>query len=152
VHELGAEIHVVTGGGWKRVSGAALSPPVFRERICGLLRLGTEGQVRDAFNQVELNSVIFECAAHRKHVPPWVTAFTRDPQTLEPLPDGTPGLLSFVDASAESFPCIIVSDDVGVILRGPCACGRDAVALRFIRRVERGGREGCAITLEKGRQ
>ncbi|MHB8269522.1 LuxE/PaaK family acyltransferase [Bradyrhizobium sp.] len=152
VEKLGAEIHVVTGGGWKRLSGAALSPPAFREQICGLLRLATESQVRDAFNQVELNSVIFECAAHRKHVPPWVTAFTRDPQTLEPLPDAAPGLFSFVDASAESYPCIIVSDDLGTIRRGPCTCGRDAVTLEFIRRVERGGRQGCAFELETSRQ
>ena len=142
------KVFVITGGGWKRASGEFMQADGFRRDVAGKLNIASLSNIRDGFNQVELNTVFLECSVHCKHVPPWVWPMTRDPATLQPLPQGQEGLLSYVDASAESYPCIIVSDDVGVVRRGACACGRDAVTVEFIRRVERGGRRGCAISLE----
>lgn len=143
----GEGIRIITGGGWKRWSGGVIEPAALRNVLARTF--GTPlTQVRDAFNQVELNTAFFECNAHRKHVPPWVWPVARDPATLLAVTDGEVGLLSFVDASADAYPGFIVSDDVGVVHRGDCPCGREAVTVEFLRRVEGGGQRGCALAIE----
>lgn len=48
-----------------------------------------------------------------------------DPETLEPVPDGTPGELVFTTLTKEAFPLIRYrSRDIACIDRSPCACGR----------------------------
>jgi long-chain-fatty-acid---luciferin-component ligase len=139
---------VVTAGGWKRLDGERIEPAAFRAMVADALGLAGEDQVRDAFNQVELNSVVFECEQHAKHLPPWLFGFTRSVDTLAAQPSGTLGLLSFVDCSASSYPASIVSDDFGTVDEQPCACGRPGAILHIERRVARGFQRGCALALE----
>lgn len=48
-----------------------------------------------------------------------------DPETGEPLPDGTEGELVFTCITKEAFPVLRYrTRDVGVVHRGTCACGR----------------------------
>lgn len=147
--QCGDGLSVVVGGGWKRHAGVALDKPAFRGMVCEAFGLSGDANVRDAFNQVELNSLMVECAHHQKHIPPWVHAFTRAPDTLEPMPNGTLGLMSFVDLSVSSYPCVIVGDDLGRVHDGPCPCGRPGPLLEVVRRVERGFQRGCALALDK---
>jgi long-chain-fatty-acid---luciferin-component ligase len=146
--QCGDRLTVVVGGGWKRHTGIALEKPAFRRLVCEAFGLSDDGNVRDAFNQVELNSLMLECVDHRMHIPPWVHAFTRAPDTLEPLPNGMHGLISFVDLSVSSYPCTIVGDDLGRVHDGPCTCGRPGPLLEVIRRVDRGFQRGCALALD----
>jgi len=81
----GTGMTVLTAGGWKRFSGQRIERAVFDPRACAAFGLADESQVRDAFNQVELNTVMIECSAHRKHVPPWLYAAARDPDRLTVL-------------------------------------------------------------------
>lgn len=48
-----------------------------------------------------------------------------DPQTLDPLPAGTPGELVFTTITKEGFPLIRYrTGDIAALLPGACACGR----------------------------
>lgn len=142
------KLYVITAGGWKKHAGGMVSRPALQEKMQAQLGMADMRQYRDCFNQVELNSVFFECDHHQKHIPPWVHAVARHPETLAALPDGETGLLSFIDASAISYPAFLVSDDVGVIRRGACGCGREAVTVEIVRRVEGRASRGCALVIE----
>jgi long-chain-fatty-acid---luciferin-component ligase len=140
---------IITAGGWKRHRGLAIPRQEFEQRCAAAFKLRHRHQVRDAFNQVELNSVFIECSAHHKHVPPWVMACTRNPATLAAQPLGELGLMSFLDASANSYPAFIVSDDVGTVEEGECPCGRAGTWISIQRRVEGRGQRGCAIAMDR---
>ncbi|MFF0487652.1 hypothetical protein ACFYTQ_01380 [Nocardia sp. NPDC004068] len=143
----GTILTVFTGGGWKRELARSVSPERFRANACTAFGLADETQVRDVFNQVEVNSVFPECRHHHKHIPPWVHAVTRDPVTFAPQPPGTPGVLCYSDASARSYPCFVISDDIGVVEEGDCDCGRAGSRLVWQRRLRGATHQGCAETL-----
>jgi long-chain-fatty-acid---luciferin-component ligase len=145
----GSSITVVSAGGWKRLSGAQIPRATFDEKVMRRFGLSQLSQVRDAFNQVELNTVFLECAAHRKHVPPWVYIATRDPDDLRVQPAGTRGVLSYLDASATGYPAFLVTDDLGVVEQGDCPCGRRGITMQVERRLTRLAERGCALTLDK---
>lgn len=145
--DAGPRLFVVTGGGWKRTRAEAIAVDAFRTRVVDVLGLESDQQVRDGFNQVELNSVFFECEHHRKHVPPWVHAVSRAADTLAPLEAGQIGLLSYIDASAISYPCALVTDDFGSIATEPCPCGRTGPTLAFDRRASM-SQAGCALKMQ----
>lgn len=142
---------VMTGGGWKRDDGGALDGEglgaLLRDAFPAVSRL----EVRDAFNQVELNSVLMECAHGRKHAPPWLHCTARD-EHLEPLPGGTAGLLSFLDPTAVSFPCFLVGDDVARVSDERCSCGAVGQTVDVVRRLARPASEGCSLKLQARRR
>lgn len=146
---LGGAAQVVTIGGWKRRGGEAVDRATFRRVVVDSFGLADESQVRDTYNMVELNTVLFECAAGALHVPPWLAASARDPQTLAPLPTGAGGLLSFLDPTAVSYPCFLLSDDFGVVhAEVDCPCGIRGDTLEVHRRVSRVESRGCALKLD----
>ncbi|BBP02934.1 long-chain-fatty-acid--CoA ligase [Sulfuriferula plumbiphila] len=137
---------VITAGGWKKYSGEAIQ----RDRLELLLseRLGVRAEnVRDSFNQVELNTVIFECQHKRKHVPPWLKVIARNPTTLMDVGEDRSGILSYLDASNVSYPCFIISEDIGRVIGG-CPCGRTGQVIEVERRVNRVESRGCAIKMD----
>jgi long-chain-fatty-acid---luciferin-component ligase len=138
---------VVTGGGWKRAEGQRVDEASFRRIVMASLGLARPAQVRDLFNQVELNTILIECDQGRKHVPPWVEVIVRDPGSLAPVAAGTRGLLSFLDASAYSFPCFVVGEDLGRLWPDRCACGRGGQTVAIERRIEGSTHQGCAPRL-----
>lgn len=140
---------VVTAGGWKRHKGLEVTRDSFNEKVCQKFGLNSTEQVRDIFNQVELNTAFVECSAHRMHVPPWVYATTRDPDNLEVQEPGKLGLLSYLDASASSYPAFIVTDDVGHVQHGACPCGREGVTMKVVRRLKRAVSRGCSIAIDE---
>jgi long-chain-fatty-acid---luciferin-component ligase len=141
---------VVSAGGWKNERGKAIGTNAFRARVAGAFRMRSESQIRDSFNMVELNSVINECSAHVKHAPPWLEVQSRDPKTNRVLPPGESGVLAFLDPSASSYPCFVLSEDVGTVTSGRCACGREGSMLHVERRLERVEARGCALRMAVG--
>ncbi|MFI5907227.1 hypothetical protein [Dactylosporangium sp. NPDC051541] len=136
---------VLTVGGWKRHQGEALAPVELRERVSGLL--GTDHRdIRDGYGMVELNSVLIECSAHRKHVPPWLEVAVLCPRRFEPVAEGTEGMLAFFDPTATSFPGFVLSEDVGVRHDTPCPCGVAGPTLTGVRRLVTVEARGCALT------
>ncbi len=139
---------VLTAGGWKKRASEAVSRPALTARAEE--RLGIAGpSVRDVFNMVELNTVIFECEWHVKHVPPWLVVLVRRPRDLSLAPPGETGILSFLDPTALSYPAFILSDDLGSVSDEPCACGRSGTTLRISRRLARVEERGCGLKLER---
>lgn len=147
---LSADSFVITGGGWKDIGGQRIAPAEFRATVQRNLKLVDQTQIRDSFNMVELNSVIHECPAHEKHVPPWVGAHCRDPETNAPLPAGSTGILAFLDATARSYPGFILSEDFGTVFDGRCRCGRSGQRLEVTRRLTRLESRGCALKMSAG--
>ena len=143
----GDSLFVFTGGGWKNRESERMQRTEFNHLVSTALGLADPAQIRDVFNQVELNTLLVECEQHHKHVPPWVHAFTRDPVTFTPLPEGQVGVLSFSDATARSYPCFIVGDDLGRIRSGVCGCGRRGVTVELLRRLRGATHAGCADTM-----
>ncbi|TDC86425.1 hypothetical protein [Actinomadura sp. 7K507] len=139
---------VITGGGRKRSEGETIARDRFNEMVSDAFGLSSPTRLRDGFNLVELNTVLFECRAQRNHVPPWLHVTVRAPGDLRPLPHGEEGLLGYLDPSAQSYPCFIVTDDVGVLRTGPCECGHSGRTLDVLRRVRRLAHQGCGLELE----
>jgi len=152
-HGLSSEdrdrVIVVTAGGWKWRAGESMPREALDEKISRSFSLGTLDRVRDAFNQVELNTVFVECSARRKHIPPWVHAATRSFDALTELPPGETGLLAYFDASSISYPCFIVGDDIGMVYEDPCPCGSETPTIRVDRRLTTMEQRGCAAVLQR---
>jgi long-chain-fatty-acid---luciferin-component ligase len=138
----------LTAGGWKRKDAEAINRVSFTERITERLGLVPERH-RDLLNMVELNTLIFECEYHSKHVPPWLWVSAREPRDMSPLPSGEQGLLAYADPTALSYPSFILSDDFGVVDDGPCSCGRVGPSVRLDRRLNTVEERGCGLKMDR---
>lgn len=144
----GAQPLVVTSGGWKLREAQAISRSDLEARARE--RLGVEGRnCRDFFNMVEVNSVIFECEAKRKHIPPWLAVIPRNVSDMSPQPYGKTGLLTFLDPSATSYPAFICSEDFGSVELCRCECGRAGEVLSIQRRLSGIEERGCGQKMNR---
>ncbi len=142
--------YFLTAGGWKRFSGKEIPKPEFISLIQEYFINSSEKYFRDILNMVELNTVLPECSAKVKHLPPWVKVLILDPISLKPVADGEYGLMAYLDPSTTSFPCFILTDDVGRIkVSGECTCGRKGQGIEILRRIGRVESRGCALKLDK---
>ena len=139
----------LTIGGWKRAKCEIPSRDEFRRHVIQGFGILDAGRVRDSYNMVELNSVLFECEAHQMHCPPWLFIDARDPCTLEPTTPGNPGVLAFLDPTPTSYPGFILADDFGNVVRNYiCPCGRITDVLQLERRINRVESRGCALKID----
>ncbi len=138
---------LVTGGGWKTHSDEEIDSADFRAWCAGQLGLDS-ASVRDAYNMVELNTVVFECEAAHKHIPPWLIVAALDSETQQPVPAGEMGVLAYWDALPTGYPGFVISDDFGVVDHGPCECGRGGPTMSFTRRVTASDERGCARAMD----
>lgn len=144
----GRNAYVVTAGGWKRRHDESVDRDELTATI--VARLGVEpGHVRDVFNMVELNTVLFECELGHKHVPPWLVALARRPSDLGVAEPGEEGLLSFLDPTATSYPSFILSDDFGVVEHERCDCGRHGQTVAINRRLAAIEERGCGLKMAR---
>lgn len=82
------------------------------------------------------------------HLPDWTVAIARDPDTLKPLNYGEEGILSFIDTSANSYPCFILTEDFGAVYPGEsCGCGVSGDYIVISRRVTKVESKGCALKM-----
>lgn len=146
--KLGDDFTVITIGGWKRRRDVEIARPEFIREVREGLGLASTSQVRDAFNMVELNTVILECGSGTKHVPPWLQVEALDIRELTPLDNGEIGILAYADPTAESFPAFILSDDFGAVDRDfLCSCGVQSDILSIERRINTLETRGCALKI-----
>jgi long-chain-fatty-acid---luciferin-component ligase len=139
---------LVTGGGWKTHTDEQVDSAAFRAWCTHQLGLD-DFAVRDAYNLVEVNTVILECEAARKHVPPWLVVAALDAEAQEPVPPGEMGVLAYWDALPTSYPGFILTDDFGAVDSSGCACGRAGPTMRFLRRVTASDDRGCARAMDR---
>lgn len=137
---------VLTAGGWKLRIDESVDRDTFNRRARDQLGLPAE-RLRDVFNMVELNTVIFECEMQRKHVPPWLHVSARRSSDLEAVSEGESGILAYLDPTALSYPAFILSDDLGSVTQQPCACGRRGVVMTIDRRLRSIEERGCGLRM-----
>lgn len=103
------------------------------------------------YSMTELSSQLYTNPLHAHYggspipeprlvAPPWCHVLVRDPQTLEPVPDGVPGLISFVDLANVDTPCAVLTSDIGV---------RDEHGLQLFGRASDADARGCSLAVEE---
>jgi long-chain-fatty-acid---luciferin-component ligase len=147
--KLDPESLVITLGGWKRYTGESISREEFNGKIEKYLGITAE-RVRDMYGMIESNMLAVECEHQRKHVPPWCYVSIRDvAEVSTELPVGATGLIAILDATNESYPGFLLSDDVGEVDESPCPCGRNGQTVTFRRRRHGAELGCCAVSIEK---
>lgn len=144
----GCDGFVVTAGGWKSHRAEAVD----REELTQIVTeaFGIEpSAVRDVFNMVELNSLLFECEHRRKHVPPWLEIIVRNPSDMSRARPGEEGVLTYLDPTPLSYPGFIFSEDLGRLSDEPCACGRVGPTMTLSRRLSNVDERGCALKMDR---
>jgi long-chain-fatty-acid---luciferin-component ligase len=143
---LSEDSFVISAGGWKDKESRAIPRVEYIKLVAETFNIDSQ-MIRDSYNMVELNTVLNECEFHEKHVLPWVDVVARDPSTNHALGDDEPGILSFCDGSALSYPGFILSEDYGVVSSAACRCGRFGKRVEVLRRIEGLEARGCALKM-----
>jgi phenylacetate-coenzyme A ligase PaaK-like adenylate-forming protein len=136
---------VLTGGGWKNHSGEIIGKKKFAEFTNAVSGI-PEQNVRDLFGMSEHGVGYIDCEYGRLHIPVYAHALTRDPFTLERLPDGEPGMLQLFSPILKSYPSIsLLTTDEVVIEKDRCRCGRPGRGFQYRGRLGTKPMESCAI-------
>jgi hypothetical protein len=137
---------LVHSGGWKKLQDAAVDPETFRRRVQAAT--GVE-QVINFYGMVEqVGGVYFENPMHHLQAPIYSEVIVRDPVTLQPVPDGEPGLLQVLSCLPVSYPGhSLLTEDLGVI-RGsdPDGTGMGGRSFEVLGRVPKAELRGCSDT------
>jgi hypothetical protein len=130
-------------GGWKKLQQQAVTKTVLNEQTAAALGFPVSS-ICDIYGFTEQLGVVYpDDAAGMKRVPTYAEVLVREPRTLEPVPDGTTGLLEFICPLPHSYPgTAILLDDMGRIL------SRDGgTAFEIVGRAKRAEVRGCGDTL-----
>lgn len=114
---------VVFGGGWKGHADQAISREDLAARIESQLGI-QRANILETFGSVEHSIPYVGCRHQHLHQPTWSRVVVRDVKTLQPVPDGTPGFLSFMSPYITSAPAhsIIMGDMAIRHPAGSCDC------------------------------
>lgn len=125
---------LMLGGGWKQFYTEEVDKPVFyalAKRVLGL----EETDIIEFYGAVEHPILYCDCEQHHFHIPIYSRVLIRDVRTLEPVPNGTPGLVNLISPMVCATPLLsVMTDDLGVLREG-CACGRASPYLEILGRV-----------------
>ena len=136
---------ILTGGGWKAAEDKKVSRDEFREMCASVFGIPTEN-MRDGFGMVEHSAPYYECKHHRFHVPAFNRVIVRDPNTMEVLPAGEPGLMQLITPFNAMMPNLsILTTDWCSIDPDPCTCGHTSPTFTLLGRAGNSKHKGCAI-------
>ncbi len=133
----------VHSGGWKRLEALSVDSSTFD---AGLLeRAGPGSQVVDFYGLVEQVGMVYPlCQEGARHVPVWGDLLIRDSFTLECLEEGE-GQIQLLNTIAFGAPYhSVLTEDLGRIIPGPCACGRQGKRFQLLGRIPNVEVRGCA--------
>lgn len=147
---LPAGSRIVETGGFK-----GRSREVARSELYRLLAeaLGVPGdEVVNEYGMTEMLSQFWEPADARTHppeerwheAPPWVRTRLLDPDTLDPVPPGVPGVLCHLDLANLHSAALLLTEDVG-IPAGPPGRG----GFRVPGRIPGATPRGCSLAMEE---
>lgn len=127
---------ITMGGGWKQFEGQKVEKEeLYRlaESVLGI----PESNCVEFFGAVEHPILYTTCSHHHFHVPVYSRVIIRDPDTLKPVPNGTPGLVNLMTPMAKSMPILsIMTDDLGILHDADtCPCGIQSPWLEILGRV-----------------
>ena len=134
---------VLLGGGWKEFSGEEIDRESFLSLISETLGIGREHCI-EFYSAVEHPHAYVRCPRGHFHHPLYSRVIIRDPETLEPLPEGRPGILNFITPLVSSMPLVsVMTDDMAVCGSG-CECGNPAPYFDLLGRAGVEGIKTCA--------
>ncbi len=142
----GTLLHI---GGWKKLQGQAVSRDVFNTDVSGVLGLPRE-EIVDIYGFTEQLGIVYaDDRDGLKRCPGVSEVLVRDPTTLQPVPDGEPGLLEFITPLPHSYPGLaLLLDDMGrVVTREPGSDGQNGTAFEVIGRATHAELRGCGDIL-----
>ena len=115
---------VTMGGGWKQFEGQKVEKAELCRLAESVLGIPAENCV-EFFGAVEHPILYTTCPCRHFHVPVYSRVLIRDPDTLAPVPHGTPGLVNLLTPMVSSVPVLsVMTDDLGVLHDGAeCSCG-----------------------------
>lgn len=127
---------ITMGGGWKQFEGQKVEKSELYRLARSVLGIG-EAQCVEFFGAVEHPILYTTCPRHHFHIPVYSRVLIRDPDTLEPVPEGTPGLVNLLTPMTASMPLLsVMTDDLGVLHpAGTCGCGIEGPWLEILGRV-----------------
>ena len=122
--KLNSQSKVLLGGGWKQFSDEEIDRDLFFELIHDTLGI-EKHNCFEFYSAVEHPLPYVKCKNGHFHIPVYSRVIIRDVKTLEPVPAGSLGLLSFVSPLVSSMPLTsVVTDDLAVLHDGSgCGCG-----------------------------
>ena len=145
--DLHSHSKIILGGGWK----AFFADEISKTELFGMARrtLGIRREnFKDHFSAAEHPINYVSCENYHFHIPAFSRVIIRDVRTLEPVPDGTPGLLNLVTPLLSSMPYgSILTDDIAVLRKGgECGCGIESPYFELLGRVGLASVRTCAQT------
>jgi len=109
-----------------------------------------ESSIRDVYGFTEQLGVIYSDNGRGVRLAPvYSDVIVRDPVTLEPMPEGEPGLLEFITPLPHSYPGIaLLVDDIGrIVSRDQGEDGRYGTRFEVLGRAQGAEIRGCGDTL-----
>ena len=140
---------LIHGGGWKKLTGQAVSPAQFKAALKDACDIGS---VHDYYGMVEQTGTIYmECECGRLHAPVWSDVLIRNPSDFSLCRKGETGLIQVVSLLPRSYPGhILLTEDEGAILgEDDCPCGRAGKTFAVYGRIQRAELRGCSDTYEQ---
>ncbi len=127
---------ITMGGGWKQFEGRKVEKSELYRLARSVLGV-EEADCVEFFGAVEHPILYTTCSCHHFHIPVYSRVVIRDPDTLEPVPNGTLGLVNLMTPMAGSMPILsVMTDDLGVLHdAGSCPCGIQSPWLEIAGRV-----------------
>lgn len=109
------------GGGFKGMPAVdADTLRALAERTLGL----PPDRIFEFFSAAEHPLAYYKCKNGHFHIPAYSHVIVRGADGVTPVPDGEPGLLSFVTPLVTSMPlACVMTDDVAARFSGGCGCG-----------------------------
>lgn len=155
---LGSKGYVITGGGWKprdpMNKHGILTREELEHKISDILEVPREN-ILDFYGSTELVLGNPECVHHingkmkkTMHVSPWCYIYAVNPENLEPVPPGKPGIGVVIDFLAHSYPGFILTDDIIIVRNEQCPCGKVGQTIEYIERISDLEERGCAFKIQ----
>ena len=144
---------IFLGGGWKQFYREKVDKQTFYRKAWERFAVPEE-HVYESFGAVEHPIYYADCKHHRFHVPVYSRVIIRDVKTLEPVPNGTVGLVNLLTPMLKSVPILsVMTDDLGVLHDGEdCGCGAASPWLEIIGRVGMADIKTCAAGADELRR
>ncbi len=136
---------IMLGGGWKQFYAERVDKQTLYDIAKKVLGI-SEDNIVEFFGAAEHPILYCDCPAHHFHVPAYSRVIIRNVHTLEPVPNGTVGLVNLITPMVAATPLLsVMTDDLGVLHDGEeCSCGLRSPYLEIIGRVGMRGIKTCA--------
>ncbi len=127
---------IMLGGGWKQFYTDRVDKKTLYALIKKVLGVDEENIV-EFFGAAEHPILYCDCPNHHFHVPAYSRVIIRNVRTLEPVTNGTVGLVNLITPMVTATPITsVMTDDLGVLHEGKtCGCGLESPYLEILGRV-----------------